>query len=293
MKYATQRGVFAVESHSEALDQARSHDLDGLEFNLSVDGLRTEDVTLGELEAEADRIARAAADAGMGVVSITPGLVLKHTATPDVLRAGFELTRRAGTRVLRAFSSPYVRLGGPNSTLSEWNAEFDGQKNYWHWFESDLANLQTWVTLAQEYDVRVVLELHGGFIVNSASGAYNILRHFDPRFVGVLHDPGNMVREGLEGWRMGLEIIADYLEYFHCKNTQFVRDENNRWTSTWADLDDGIADYAEIMSALKDLSWDGYLSIEDLRRDVSVEHKLACVAYLKGLEASDECVLPA
>ena len=61
----------------------------------------------------------------------------------------------------------------------------------------------------------------------------------------------------------------------------------------WASLRDGIANYPEIITAMKDIGFDGYLSIEDLRKDVSPKEKVADgIAYLKGLVESSERVMP-
>jgi len=58
-------------------------------------------------------------------------------------------------------------------------------------------------------------------------------------------------------------------------------------------LEEGIADYPEILTALKDIGFEGYLSIEDLRRDVPPEEKAReGITYLKKLEASTERVMP-
>ena len=57
--------------------------------------------------------------------------------------------------------------------------------------------------------------------------------------------------------------------------------------------DKGIADVRQIMTALKDNDFEGYLSIEDLRKDVPAEGKVRpAIEYLKGLEDSEERFMP-
>lgn len=178
--------------------------------------------------------------------------------------------------------------------LNEWTSEFDGRRDFWTLFNTNLRQLeQVFVPMAQKYDVRWVFELHHGYIINSASGAYNLLHNFDPRYVGVLMDPGNMVIDGGEGCRLGIQILGPYIDYYHCKNTRYERDADARWQAVWDSIDTGIADYAEMMTALKDLGFEGYLSIEDLRGGRSTEETVrGPIAYLRQLEATDARTMP-
>lgn len=100
------------------------------------------------------------------------------------------------------------------------------------------------------------------------------------------------VFEGNEGWRNSVQIMGEYLAYIHCKNSMY-RQENGKWAHAWAGLEEGVADYGEIMTALKDIGFKGYLSIEDLRSKVTPEDKVARgIAYLKQLRQSAERVMP-
>jgi sugar phosphate isomerase/epimerase len=106
-------------------------------------------------------------------------------------------------------------------------------------------------------------------------------------------DPGNMVFEGNEGWRNSVQIMGEYLAYIHCKNAAFWH-EDGRWAQRWASLPEGIARYPEIVTALKDIGFQGYLSIEDLRKGLTPEERIGeGIAYLKGLVTSEERAMPA
>ena len=37
------------------------------------------------------------------------------------------------------------------------------------------------------------------------------MQGLDPKHVGIIHDAGNMIIEGFENWRLGLEILGEYL----------------------------------------------------------------------------------
>jgi len=225
--------------------------------------------------------------------SISPGLELKHAERPDCIAATCEMANILGARNIRMFFSAHVRLGGPDSKLTEWTAEYDGTKSYWHWFETDSKRLRVFVDFARKYDVRWVFELHHGFATNSPSAMRRIMDRYSARYVGTIFDPGNMVVEGNEDWRNSVQILGDYIAYLHCKNTRWDQDENGRWATSWESLEKGIASFPEIMTALKDIGFDGYFCIEDLRKTVPLEERVkVAIDYLKALEASQERVIP-
>jgi sugar phosphate isomerase/epimerase len=292
MKYGTQLGSLGRENLSEALVYARELGCEGLEVNLPVAGLRTGAVTLAALQAEAEQMREAFDAAGMGFISLTSGLILKNAQTPEVITATCRLAQTLGVRALRTFFSPHVRLGGPGSTLDKWNAEFDGSVDAPTWKQRDTDHLARVLELSEGYDVRYVFELHHGYWINSASAALRVLEAFPVERVGILMDPGNMVFEGNEGWRNSVQIMGPYLDYIHCKNAVWTQ-VDGKWQGGWGSLPGGIANYAEIVTALKDTGFAGYLSIEDLRGSISPDERIGeAIAYLKQLEASGERVMP-
>ena len=63
------------------------------------------------------------------------------------------------------------------------------------------------------------MEIHHETIVPSASARAGSSMGFDPASVGAIYDPGNMVWEGHEQYRLGLETLGPYLAHVHAKNT--------------------------------------------------------------------------
>lgn len=291
-KYGAQRGPFGSDLR-EAVALAKEYGCEGFEMGMPVGKIRTGDMSREDVLKQAEEQAQILKETDFEAISVSPGILLKHVEAPECIETACEAANIMGTRNIRMFFSPHVRLGGPGSTLTEWTAEYDGTKSYWDWYETDLERLGVFVDFARKYDVRFVFELHHGYATNSPSAMRRIMDSYSPRYVGAIVDPGNMVFEGNEGWRNGMQILGDYIGYFHCKNAKRAQDENGNWTHCWATLMDGVANYPEIVTALKDIGFEGYLCIEDLRRDVSAEEKVkVAIDYLKGLEASDERVMP-
>ena len=293
MKFGTQTGALGLSDSKEALKLAAEYGCEGLEVSLSVaDPVRTGSASLDALKEQAAAVKQEFEEAGMEIISLTPGIILKHVQCPEAVRAVCEVAQEMGAKVIRMFGAAHVRWGGPNSVLDEWMADFDGTRSASYWMKRNTEELGELLELSEGYDLRYAFELHHGYVANSASGVMRMIDRYPPERVGILMDPGNMVIEGGEGWRNSVQIMGEYLSYVHCKNAAYSR-VDGKWTSGWASLRDGIANYPEIITAMKDIGFDGYLSIEDLRKDVSPKEKVADgIAYLKGLVESSERVMP-
>jgi len=292
MKFGTQLGSLGVEDRREALAFAKELGCQGLEVSLPAAGLRTGETTLGELLDEAEAMRRDFEEAGVEFISLTPSILLKHVQHPEVIKGVCETAKALGAGTVRMFFAAHVRWGGPNSELDEWMADFDGTHDTRYWIKRNAEELAMLLDLSADYDVRYVFELHHGFIVNSASAAMRMLEPHPATRVGVIMDPGNMVFEGNEGWRNSVQIMGEYVAYLHCKNGKYLGDEGC-WQHSWASLEGGVANYPEIVTALKDIGFTGYLSVEDLRGDVPARERVGKgVAYLKSLVESSERVMP-
>lgn len=180
-----------------------------------------------------------------------------------------------------------VRICPPN---------YDETENYRQLFERTVAELKRVEVLAAQYGVRVNLEIHMGNIIPSASAAYRLVSNFDPRYIGVIHDAGNMVFEGFENYRMGLELLGPYLAYAHVKNAVWIMDGTDgtelrtaaRWKPVWAPYQKGFANLTKLISVLKDMGYQGYISVEDFSNEVETYTKLRDnLQFLKRIAGGD------
>lgn len=144
--------------------------------------------------------------------------------------------------------------------------------------------------LAKQYGVRALVEIHHNSLLPSASAAAAFLSHFDPQHVGAIHDAGNMVYEGHEQYRMGLEVLGPYLAHVHLKNAQWKlvgtrADGSSEWQATWAAISKGIVDMHALLRALHQVGYDGWLSFEDFSTDMPLAERLrGNIQYIRGVE---------
>lgn len=145
---------------------------------------------------------------------------------------------------------------------------------------------------AAVHGVRALVELHHETVVTSASAARRLLDGLDPAAVGVIHDIGNLVIEGWEDPRSGLELLGDYLAHVHVKNVAWRpgprrEDGTLPWSHEWAPLHEGVADILGYLAVLREVGYDGWVTVEDFSTAVPLAQRIrANLAYLQAAVAA-------
>lgn len=186
--------------------------------------------------------------AGLDMVSVTP--YLNHLGLEETEQA-FHAARLLGAKMIRVGAAGYGD-GTPYPEL----------------YDKTVRYLKEAERLAKQYGVKGVVETHHFTIAPSAGLAHRLVSHCDPDLIGVLFDPGNMVYEGYEQFKMGLELLGPYLAHVHIKNAAWIetgkhKDGAAEWRCEWASLHNGVVDFGRLLADLKSVHYDGYLGIED------------------------------
>jgi sugar phosphate isomerase/epimerase len=169
----------------------------------------------------------------------------------------FELEKvRDYMGVARKVGSPTIRVMAPG---------YDGKTHIDELLAKARDAFAKVESMARDSGIRALLELHHGLIVPSASAARRLLDGCDPQWVGAMYDPGNMINEGMENWKMAAEILGPYLQHVHVKSGGWVRGDDGRWRCEAMSLAEGMIDWQVVVDALKSVGYDGYLDLEDLR----------------------------
>jgi len=178
----------------------------------------------------------------------------------------------------KRMSAPFVRLPVPG---------YDRSTPYPELQERGQDYLREAADLCRQYGVKGLLETHHGTIAASASAALRLAERFDPDHIGVLYDPGNMVYEGYENYRMGLELLGPYLAHVHMKNAGWMPpsgDPEGEWQAGWRPMSQGMVPWRRVVEDLRSVGYDGYIGVEDFSGQYgSAEMLKAFAAYMRSL----------
>ena len=193
---------------------------------------------------------------------------------------------------------PRIRVNTPS---------YDRSRNYHELFSETTEHLRQVEALARQYGVAANIETHFGNITASAGLAHRLVSQFDPALIGVIYDPGNMVYEGFECWRMGFELLGPYLHEVHAKNALWQpvdelpqgalvmapspsetqkNDGTTLWSPTFSGLPQGFANWQQIMDDLTAVGYDGWIAFEDFSQPEADLDEVCTrnLAYIKGYE---------
>jgi sugar phosphate isomerase/epimerase len=206
--------------------------------------------TLEPTEADALRGRTLAQSAGLAVPNL--GTYIGVSDGSAALTASLTRTEEA-MRLAQIAGSPCIRVSSGDMRGS-YRAQFAATQAY-------LAEVEK---LSRRYGIKALIEIHLRTICPSASLTHRLVSPFDPACIGVIHDAGNMVYEGFEDYRIGLELLGPYLAHVHIKNAAFTRPEGGGvWTPRAAPLEDGVVNFEALLTAFRDVGYDGWLSFED------------------------------
>jgi sugar phosphate isomerase/epimerase len=170
-------------------------------------------------------------------------------------------------------------------------ARYDGVEAFKPIWDKDREAYKRVGELAAKYDVQALIELHHRSICPSASAARLYVDGLDPEHVGVIHDLGNMVYEGFETYRLGLEMLGPYLAHVHVKNARwfpvrYLEDKSVEWKCDAAPVHKGIADVRLLFRSLKEVGYDGWITLEDFSTERPLDDRLKeNLAFLKRVVA--------
>ncbi len=166
--------------------------------------------------------------------------------------------------------------------------KYDGSLHYDKLVRKTLRGWEKVVKLGKKYKVKPLAEIHMGNIICSCSAARRFMEHFKPTETGIIHDAGNMIYEGYENWKMGLEVLGKYLAHVHVKNASWSishadRDGGMIWRPVSDTFRRGRVNWEEVLVALKQVGYDGWLSLEDFGPGQQDEKLIDDINYLRTI----------
>lgn len=273
-----------ISDYYEIADLVARHGYDAIEWRVQTDYHIHPGCSLDE----AAKVKDACEKAGVGIASLATYLPPSDTGAV-----------RHIVDVATTVGAPAVRLFG---TL------YDPKKGWRQLRDEARAGLAGVEQTMREAGVRALIEIHFDTIHASPSATKDIVADFSPEWLGVIMDPSNMIIEGYENWRMSVEVLGEYLAHVHWRNSCWYQ-QDGAWAWKWARMQEGQVDWLALISILKDASYRGYLSNENILgvptsskgyaaeehkelggydESRSVEERLSEITYIRQLIAGGE-----
>jgi sugar phosphate isomerase/epimerase len=143
-----------------------------------------------------------------------------------------------------------------------WTPEHD----YWAYVDQIRGYLDGFQRLSEKYGVQTCIHNHSGLSMGLNSGAVmNLVKGFDPRYVGVFADPGHLSICG-EPIAMALNIVREYLSVVSLKDLVRQRlvttsagstERRVTWRTRVVRLGHGFGDFSTFLKTLQDMGFDG------------------------------------
>ncbi|MCE7793942.1 sugar phosphate isomerase/epimerase [Salipaludibacillus sp. CUR1] len=288
MKLGVFTVLFSKLSFEEMLDKVKASGLDAVEIgtggypgdaHCNVDEL---------IESEEARQAYQKALNDRGIVisafschgnPITPDEAFA-SESDEILRKTIKLASLMNVPVVNGFSGTAGDHEGakyPNWPVSPWPSEYSDILE-WQWEEKLVPYWKEIGQLAEEHNVKIGLELHGGFLVHTP---YSILelRKRTSKAIGANLDPSHL-------WWQGIDPVAaikilgkeDAIHHFHAKDTYIDQDHVNMhgltdmqpyskvqsraWSFRSVGCGHSMQEWSDIISALRTYGYDYVVSIE-------------------------------
>lgn len=266
MKYSVFTVGLPEMTIEEALKKMKEYGYDGVDFRVTE--IKPEfageapsywrnnycTVDVNRAEEQAEELKKLAARYGLEINALASYL----TCTDDIDKIASVM------RAAKKMGAGRIRVNAP---------KYDPEKGYRQVLEEAVAGFRRVEEKARENGIKAHFEMHHGTITPSASAAYALAKNFDPQYIGVIYDTGNIIYEGLEEYQMALEILGEYLDLVHIKNACWLK-KGEKYEADWASFTDGFADFPKFFKALKTTGYDGYVTFEDFSGKESSDKKL-------------------
>jgi sugar phosphate isomerase/epimerase len=297
MKLGVFTALFAEKSFDEMLDYVQAAGLQSVEIgtggypgnaHCDVDGLLASEENrkefLGKVQSRGLEISAFSCHGN----PISPEITFAKECD-DTLRKSIKLAGLLGVPVVNTFSgTPGDHEGAkyPNWPVTPWPTEYSDILS-WQWEEKLVPYWKDIGQLAEENNVKIGLELHGGFLVHTPYTMLKLREATSPA-IGANLDPSHL-------WWQGIDPVAaikilgkeNAIHHFHAKDTYIDQDNVNMyglldmqpygeiktraWTFRSVGCGHSIQEWSDMMSALRTYGYDYVVSIEHEDPLMSIE----------------------
>ena len=157
--------------------------------------------------------------------------------------------------------------------------------SYWESEAAARRQLDAAIPLCEQYGVQIGIQHHyGGSVPINSMGLYNLVKEYDPRWVGAIWDPAHNALQG-EDAMTGLELVQSHLCMVNLKNAYWRRTSHpdgseTQWGAYFCAGPHGRTSWAEVAAGVKRVGYTGPITFsaeytDDTYTDRLLESDLA------------------
>lgn len=137
------------------------------------------------------------------------------------------------------------------------------KEGYWKTVEKVRKEIEQFIKLAEKYQVKILIHNHSGSTMGlNSSSVMNLIKGFDPKYVGVFADTGHLSLVG-EPLPMALNIVKEYLSAVAVKDIireRIIIEGKRKWQMRVVPLGEGFVDWETLINLLLDMNYKGPIS---------------------------------
>lgn len=260
--------------------------LDGIEIIIQSDGYPCA-IPLDASDAFVLSVGEKVRAAGLQVAGLTPYLNL-YNSLDEAQRQKECASLKRVIDMAKMLDAHFVRIYGGKFVDGE--TDPDGKK-----LQALVKSMRECGDYAQKNDVKLCMENHFGTMTTSARETMRIANAIDHPAVGVLYDQANIAFFPAEEYQEAIALQKDKIFFVHCKDLVYrggvpqkpkfsmvshINEEDRTVHSRIPG--DGILNWPAILQSLKDIGYDGWISLEYERRWQKVDLPDASIGMPKG-----------
>lgn len=166
----------------------------------------------------------------------------------------------------------------PNWPIIPWPTEFKNVYE-WQWEEKILPYWKEIAQLAKEADVKIGIELHGGFAAHTPYTLLKLREHTN-EYIGVNFDPSHLWWQGIDPVG-AIKLLGDAIVHVHAKDIYLDQDNINMYGLT------DMQDYSEVKSRAWTFRTVGYGHDLKVWADIISHLKMYGYEYVISIEHED------
>lgn len=147
---------------------------------------------------------------------------------------------------------------------------YDEKDDFFSALEKGREQMQKMAELCAKFNIKAVYQIHHGphQLIHHSMAALYVVKDLPHEYIGIMPDAGNQFFEAHENWHRAIITLNKYMGAFGVKDGKYVYvpEEKNSPTKGWkkefAPCQEGVNNWYDIISALKEINFDGVLNFQ-------------------------------